>query len=73
MLSTTEPISKETIQQTIQRMMQPKLWIHKQTSAPTHRFAHSHRCVYCMSISHTSQKCPQLQRPETTSVRLEKN
>jgi len=61
MLSTTEPNSREIREQTIQRMTQPKLWIHKQKSTPTHRFAHSHRCVYCMRISHTSDKCPQLQ------------
>ena len=61
-MMTTEPISEEIKQEIIQRMMQPKLWIHKQKSVPTHRFAYSHRCVYCRSISHTSQKCPQLQK-----------
>jgi len=54
--TTTEPISKEIRQKMIQRMMQPKIWIHTEKSP--HRFAHSHRCVYCMSIKHKSEKCP---------------
>jgi hypothetical protein len=54
--TTTEPISKEIRQKMIQRMMQPKIWIHTEKSG--HRFAHSSRCIYCMSIKHKSEKCP---------------
>jgi len=40
----------------------PKAWIHIQKPAPTHKFAYSHRCILCMSVLHTTLKCPQLQK-----------
>lgn len=53
-------LTSEQIEKSIKkRMMQPKLWIHKENSATNpHRFAHSSRCVYCMTIMHRSEKCP---------------
>ena len=40
----------------------PKAWITTQKSAPTHKFAYSHRCILCMSALHTTLKCPQIQK-----------
>jgi hypothetical protein len=46
-----KPIEKEIRQQ-------KKLWIHTQKPAPPHKFAPSHRCIRCMSVMHTTLKCP---------------
>jgi hypothetical protein len=50
-------LTSEQIETHKKRMMQPKLWIHNENSLPPHRFAHSSRCVYCMTIMHRSEKC----------------
>lgn len=48
--SIEKPIEKE--------IEKPKAWINIQKSAPTHKFAYSHRCILCMSAMHTTLKCP---------------
>jgi len=51
------------------QMIQPKIWVHTEKSPP-HRFAHSSRCVYCMSIRHRSEKCSTKNPPFATPVPL---
>ena len=62
-MMTTEQIEKQ-----IERLNKPKLWIHTQKPHPSHRFAYSHRCVFCMSIQHRSEKCHQKQNPPLLKV-----
>jgi hypothetical protein len=53
--SNYKPIEEEPIEKEIR---QPKLWIYTQKPAPPHKFAYSHRCIKCMSVMHTTLKCP---------------
>lgn len=55
-----ESIEKQFSQKNkqLQKNRQPKLWIRTQKCAPRHKFAHSHRCVACMSVMHTTLNCP---------------
>ncbi len=48
-----------TTKTNLQPIEKPKAWIHIQKSAPTYKFAYSHRCILCMSVMHTTLKCPQ--------------
>ncbi len=51
--------NNQAIEKPIEKQIrQPKRWIHIQKCAPAHRFAYSHRCILCMSVMHTSLKCP---------------
>ena len=56
-------LTSEQIEKQIERLKKPKLWIHTQKPHPSHKYAHSSRCVFCMSILHRSEKCSQLQNP----------
>jgi len=59
--------------QQIERLNEPKLWIHNQKSAPTtYKYSHSSRCVFCMSIMHRSEKCSTKNPPFATPVPLGK-
>jgi hypothetical protein len=50
-------LTSEQIEKQIELLNQPKVWIHKQKPVPSHKYAHSSRCVFCMSIQHRSEKC----------------
>ena len=65
-------LTSEQIETHKKRMMQPKLWIHTQKPHNPHRFAHSSRCVYCMTIMHRSEKCPELHPPLSEATTLTK-
>jgi len=63
-------LTSESIEESIKKQIrQPKIWIHKQKSVPTpHKYAHSSRCVFCISIQHISEKCSQKQNPPLLKV-----
>jgi hypothetical protein len=57
--SIKKPIEESSEEPIIKKNREPKLWITTQKSPPPHKFAPSPRCIICMSVMHTTLKCPQ--------------